>query len=242
MRKLARLPLSAGALAFLADRRAKRVSQAADPAGEAQRLWPMQDNRAFREIKDVLRQMASGYQNCMYCESGEATDIEHFWPKSQYPHKAYEWLNYLLACSNCNSNNKRDRFPVGAVGQPLLIDPTAEDPREHLDLLPLSGKYRALSPKGEHSIDVFGLGRVTLELARRDAWNGLQGLLVAYSAYRASGEDTAAADIRTVVCNHPFASLFVRMLEMASKPFAHRFLRPICLAAIQNHPELSGWL
>jgi uncharacterized protein (TIGR02646 family) len=186
--------------------------------------------------------MAPGIENCMYCEYGEANDIEHFWPKSQYPHKAYEWPNLLLACSNCNSNHKRDQFPVDAAGNSLLIDPTAEDPREHLEFLPLSGKYEAITPKGEQSILVFGLARETLERARQDAWIRLQALLIAYAVVRQAEELQSAEDIRTVVCSHPFGSLFIRMLEIATKPFADHLMNSLCLDAIRRHPEVTEWL
>jgi len=129
MKKLNRELLSAPAKAFL-DARTQQVLACADPKEEAQRLWKQQDNQSFDEVRTKLRSMATGLERCMYCEDSAATDIEHFWPKSKYPERAFSWSNYLLACSCCNSNHKREQFPLDEAGAPLLIDPTTEDPRE----------------------------------------------------------------------------------------------------------------
>lgn len=59
MKRLHRRPLSAATQAFL-EKRAGAVSRAADPRAEASRLWDLQKNLAFQEIRTILRQMASG--------------------------------------------------------------------------------------------------------------------------------------------------------------------------------------
>lgn len=59
----------------------------------------------------ALTGMAPGHQRCMYCGDSQGTDIDHFEPKSQAPLRTFDWTNYLLACSYCNSNQKRDLFP-----------------------------------------------------------------------------------------------------------------------------------
>ncbi|NJK32754.1 MAG: hypothetical protein HC927_10280 [Deltaproteobacteria bacterium] len=57
--------------------------------------WNSRRGKAWAEIKDALKSMANGIQCCMYCENTDATDIEHFFPKSSYPHWTYDWGNYL---------------------------------------------------------------------------------------------------------------------------------------------------
>ena len=128
---------------------------------EAKRRWEQKAPATFEEIRETLQAMAPGIERCMYCESSEATHIEHFWPKRRAPCRAFDWNNYLLACSACNSNHKRDRFPR-KNGRPLLINPVEEDPINHLALSP-KGKYVPITPEGEHSITVFGLDRGVLE-------------------------------------------------------------------------------
>lgn len=241
MRKLNRLPLSPETLTFIAER-TQQVLQAPDPRAEAQRLWGLQDNKALKEIRAKLEAMASGLQRCMYCEDSEGTDLEHFWPKALYPGRAFLWLNLLLACSRCNSNFKREQFPLDTSGAPLLIDPTVDEPREHLHLSPTTGKFTHRTPKGEESIQVFGLDRDLLEKGRQDAWRVLQVLLVEYDTAR-SGEDALyAEELKTTICRHPFASVFVWLLECASHPQASRLVKSPCLAVLRKYPDLKGWL
>ncbi len=240
MRKLTRRSLSSYSTDFLKRRTAKARS-AADPRTEAFRLWRFRNNKAFKEIRATLEKTASGIQHCMYCESGEAGDIEHFWPKSRYPLRAFEWTNYLLACSNCNSNHKRNQFPLDGEGLPLLLDPTVDDPREHLEFLPLTGDYVELSSKGRHSINVFRLGRETLKRSRRNAWVSLQELVVRYAAHRNLGDQPRSDDIRRTVCEYPFAGVLDRLLHLSSHPAAGEFIHQDCLDALARYPEIRDW-
>lgn len=58
---------------------------------------------------------------CSYCERFIAANlaVEHKLPKSIYPDLECDWMNFLLACANCNSN-KLDK--VGAPLQGLWPD------------------------------------------------------------------------------------------------------------------------
>jgi hypothetical protein len=114
--------------------------------------------------------MAHGAERCMYCLDNYGTDIDHFQPIAVAPLRAFDWPNHLLACSRCNSNFKRDEYPCDADGNCLLVDPSAEDPADHLLLLPSSGHYDALTPKGAATIRVFGLNRPDLVQGRRTAF------------------------------------------------------------------------
>jgi 5-methylcytosine-specific restriction endonuclease McrA len=126
----------------------KRVGEAEDAkrAAEAPRIWRLASTRAHVHVPldDILRQMAPGLGQCMYCgETG--TGIDHFEPVSRNPLRTFDWLNHLLACATCNSQAKGDAFPADAHGQPLLIDPTAEDPFDHLRLSLPFGRYEPLT-------------------------------------------------------------------------------------------------
>jgi uncharacterized protein (TIGR02646 family) len=239
MKRLQRLPLSPEALAFLRER-GEAVSRAEDSRSEAARLWSLQSNRAFREIREVLQQMASGIERCMYCEDSAATSIDHFWPKGDYPERAFDWLNYLLACSVCNSNFKRNQFPLDDLGEPQLLNPTAEDPLDHLNFTPTTGTLAAKTPKGEWSILVYGLNRTTLEIGRADAWILLEELLVRYSNALRAGNAQRAARIEHTVRNHPFAGVLASLIRIATGP-EPALLDAECLAAIQHHPEILSW-
>ncbi|WP_190214081.1 HNH endonuclease [Kitasatospora indigofera] len=99
--------------------------------------------------------------------------IDHFEPLERAPLRAFEWLNHLLSCAYCNSDVKREEYPVDANGFCLLINPTIEDPAEHLQLMLASGEYEPVngSPKGVESIRVFGLNRPDLIKGRQDAFD-----------------------------------------------------------------------
>lgn len=240
MRRLNREPLSPEALQFLAER-TQKVLAAADPGAEARRLWE-QKGRAFDEIRAALEVMASGHERCMYCEDSAGTDIEHFWPKADYPERAFTWTNYLLACSTCNSNYKREQFPVDAAGKPLLIDPSVEEPREHLSLSGRTGKLVHRTLKGEKSIEVFGLARRILEKGRRDAWGALQAFLVAYDHACSRQEWKRACDVQRIVCGHPFSSVFGWFIEAARSPAAAMLIDGHCLTVLDKYPDIPHWL
>jgi uncharacterized protein (TIGR02646 family) len=131
MKKLDRHSLSDHARKTLAKRQAL-VDNDIDPRARGHKLWRQRKNRTFEEIRRVLNLMATGRSRCMYCEDNEGTDIEHFYPRSNYTERTFLWQNYLLACSSCNSNSKRDQFPLDVAGRPIMIDPTIDDPAEHL--------------------------------------------------------------------------------------------------------------
>jgi uncharacterized protein (TIGR02646 family) len=240
MKRIQRLPLSPETLAFLR-KRSETVAVAADARAEAGRLWDFQDNKAFREIREVLRRMASGIERCMYCEDSQGAAIEHFWPRAGYPERAFDWLNYLIACSGCNSNHKRDQFPLDATGQPLLVNPAEEDPLDHLRLSPSTGIFEPQSPKGMPSIEVFGLNRATLTMGRVDAWTGLQSLLILYARSKTAGDGRWAEKIEAAVCRHPFAGVFAALLRIAEGPAADLLIAVECLQAIRSYPEIFGW-
>jgi uncharacterized protein (TIGR02646 family) len=225
---------------FLAPRTAA-VARGQDQRSEAARLWGLQDNKAFREVRQVLGRMASGLERCMYCEDSQGTAIEHFWPRSTYPERAFDWLNYLLACTLCNSNFKRDRFPLDDTGQPLLVHPIDDEPLDHLALSPSTGKFTGLTRKGEQSIPVFGLDRANLEKGRRSAWIALQALLAEYARFRRSGNAERASQIESAVRTYPFAGVFAALQRIAAGPDADLLIEARCLAALQESPEVLTW-
>lgn len=119
----------------------------------------------FQTILRVLKSMAGNRERCMYCLDSHGTDIEHFWPKTPYPERMFDWQNLLLCCTECG-RLKGERFPLSEIG-PLLIDPTAEDPWLHLDFDPTTGnivarfelRSNSWSAKGLKTVEVFHLDR-----------------------------------------------------------------------------------
>ncbi len=251
MRRLQRPPLSASAEAEL-DRLSAQVEGAADPKAKAQQLWdshPSSAKAAFQEIRQVLRQMAPGIERCMYCEDSQGTDIEHFWPKGRYPAGAFCWENYLLACSFCNSNCKREDFPLNSSDLPLLLNPASidpqDDPRHHLTFRHSTGHFNATGVKGQPSITTFDLNGARtgrrLPQGRLDAFGTLQDLTVAYARASQAGETAKAADIQGRMTRYPFSSVLLWLVETAEQPGARNVLDHDVVDAITRH-NLRSWL
>lgn len=174
----------------------------------------------------------------MYCEDSEATDIEHFYPKSTYPLNAFSWGNYLLACANCNSNYKRSQFPLDSEGGPLLINPMDEDPMEHLDLSLSTGKFVPVTKKGKESIRVFGLDRQVLETGRKDAWAIFCALALRYANLDRNTALEEAEGLLSALKNQSFScvSLYVRAYHTSGNLSV---IAPSeVIEALQNNPEL----
>lgn len=120
----------------------------------------------MKTVIGVLLRMAGARERCMYCVDSHGSDIEHFWPKNAYPTRAFVWSNMLLCCTECG-RFKGDRFPLLRTGQPSLVDPSAEDPWDHLDFDPDTGNLTARydvasgtpSAKGECTVQLLQLDR-----------------------------------------------------------------------------------
>lgn len=131
----------------------------------------------------------------MYCGDNQGTDVDHFEPIALAPLRTFDWPNHMLACSLCNSHYKRHLFPYDEEGRALLVDPTVEEPLNHLHLVRGTGQYIALSPQGEASIDVFRLNRGSLVKGRLDAYVTAMPFLAQWRAATDKGRTQRACDI-----------------------------------------------
>jgi hypothetical protein len=170
-----------------------------------------------------------------------------FLAKVNVSSKSFSWSNYLLACSHCNSNHKRTKFPL-VDGKPALLDPTSEDPDDapsrHLRLLPSNGRYQPIGPKGVPSIEVFDLngderGRKLPE-GRRDTFYKLQVLVIAYDNFVRNDNDAMAHNIKRAIINEPFAGVLAFMLDLARQVNDDKTLLPGVAQAIRRH-RVAGW-
>ncbi len=122
----------------------------------------------LRSVLGTLQGMTGDRQRCMYCLDSHGSDIEHFWPKSLFSERMFLWPNLLLCCTECG-RIKGNRFPL-AAGQPMLIDPTAEEPWHHLDFDPTTGNVVARFDANANDWSAKGLRTVeVLQLDRREA-------------------------------------------------------------------------
>jgi uncharacterized protein (TIGR02646 family) len=243
MRRIHRQTLSQETISALQEL-TDMVKSDADPKDCAKSKWSSKPVGPFKEIRAVLEAMASGRARCMYCEDSSGTDIEHFRPKAQYPDFAFVWENYLLACSHCNSNLKRNQFPLDTSHEPLLIDPTVEDPIEHLEFSPGTGLFADLTPKGTESIRVFGLNDQAharrLPNGRRQAYAAIKALLKQYDEHLSS--DPGGADVsRDAILENSFSTVLHWMVRIAASHAGVKVLGADIVALIHKH-EVASWL
>lgn len=211
-------------------------------AKAARALWEKSGTRTrvYRPLKHILQQMALGLEQCMYCGADLGTDVDHFDPIARNPLRAFDWLNHLLACGPCNSNHKRDRFPIDADGQPLLINPTTEDPFEHLTLSLSTDVYHPLSDKGTATIDVCGLNRSQLMDGRRRARSVVAFCLRAWAATDRAGRDARLAEAAQMIREQPFGDVCQAMLRQAAAPGAEVIFSDAKVAGLQ--PDMLAYL
>lgn len=172
MKKINRLPLAPELTDYLNTISTEVSQKITNNTLDIAKTWSSKSrSQEFSTIKKQLYSMAYGHRLCMYCESSHGTDIEHFFPKKQYPTKAFEWDNYLIACSYCNSNLKRERFPLDPNNNPLLIDPSKDDPSTHLKLSLNTGLFFGITERGLSSIEVFDLNDTRFSESGRDLTN-----------------------------------------------------------------------
>ncbi|GAA3577327.1 hypothetical protein GCM10022419_068180 [Nonomuraea rosea] len=156
----------------------------------------------------------------MYCSDSRGTDVDHFEPIKLSPFRTFDWMNHLLACSSCNSNAKRDLYPVDSVGAPLLIDPTVDDPFDHLRLILSTGAYRWNTSKGQATIEVFQLNRADLRRGRELAFPRCQAMLRDYLRLQGSGKGRDALKMLNALQEQPFADVLHAMYRTMTIPGA----------------------
>ena len=137
---------------------------------------------------------------CCYCESkvrhtGPGT-IDHYRPKAAsqqqagapytrpgYYWLAYDWQNLLFECVACNQSYKRSLFPLRDDSrralshlhplnqeQPLLIDPTLEDPGAFISFREEYAFAVGANDRGLATIDVLGLNDREELVEQRRQW------------------------------------------------------------------------
>lgn len=136
------------------------------------------DIDGYQVARDALYQCQFG--KCCYCEQSferKHRPVEHFRPKSIYWWLSWTWENLFFCCEICNEY-KSDRFPLRRVPRliaeqtppgrekPMLIDPTLENPMDHLRFAPFSGRWLLIprngSVRGAEVIQICRLNRPDL--------------------------------------------------------------------------------
>lgn len=116
---------------------------------------------------------------CAYCESeikSPTGHIEHFFPRSKFPKKIFDWDNLLFSCDAKDTCGKRkDSTATGNYNPAVLIKPDVDEPDDYLRFLS-NGKVVARKElagaqldRAEETIRVFNLNAAKLEGKRRRA-------------------------------------------------------------------------
>lgn len=125
---------------------------------EKQRVW----DEPY--IKQALLDMSHG--KCCYCECNVVEEckyfeVEHFHGKKKYPDEVVDWDNLLPSCKRCNVR----KHEHDTKAEPI-VDPSKEDPREHLSLFRCA-IFRPKNDKGRNTIDVLDLNDLDRLAAKR---------------------------------------------------------------------------
>ncbi len=174
-------------------------------------------DRTFKAIKKELKEMCPGQVRCHYCEDSAPDEVEHFYPKDLYPEFCFSWDNYLYSCGPCNGSYKRHKFKIFASsdkavtdvtrahkapitpptpGTPVLIDPSADDPMEYMELdLSQTFLFIVSAPSGtqkyeraSYTIELLGLNsRDDLAYARNSAFGSFRARLREYVEKKEAG-------------------------------------------------------
>ncbi len=184
MRKLrARPPLAKSTYQKLRDE-TKLILKAPNPVKKASETWSNVRRRGWfsRDVISVLKQIAGGGEPCMYCDSNESAELEHYKPKSLFARLTFVWQNFLWICGVCN-NYKGDRFPpVTEPGGKILNPLSAHDhPWNYMYLDEfghLNEKWRVeiddLDPRAKSTIEILKLNREALVTRRRSRMKELK--------------------------------------------------------------------
>ncbi|MFJ4190360.1 HNH endonuclease [Kitasatospora sp. NPDC089509] len=189
-------------------------------------MWDRSSVRrdVYPPIREALEEMSPGLDCCMYCGNHMADTVDHFVPKSRCALRTFYWPNLLLACSTCNSRFKGSKHRSDGLVGSLLIDPTRENPFDHLDLGLTSGIYRPVegSPKGSWTIEVLGLNAGKRPRARSSAWLNLPDDLMGWADARSSGDLKGMKRKLYRMLNQPFADVCFAALHKAATEEAHQ--------------------
>ena len=173
-----------------------RMQAAVDAGARIVQIWKAQrQTPTMRRVAQVLAEVAGLRERCMYCEDSRGTDIEHFRPKTLYPAYVFRWHNFLWICAGCN-RSKSSRFPCDDIGQPLLLDPTVDEPWDYLFFDPDTGEIAARwdsttgveSPKGLAMLEVISsLRHQAVTEGRRRVYQRLKKAVLSFLTQSADG-------------------------------------------------------
>ena len=129
----------------------------------------------WRLFAELLENLFGGL--CAYCEERCKGEVEHFLPKSLYPHLVYYWSNWLFSCHDCN-NSKGKKWPELGYVDPCAFSKGSR-PEVFFsfdtttgEVLPRDGLSPLQHQKAENTIYDLGLND-RHHLKKRKEWVGM---------------------------------------------------------------------
>lgn len=194
------------------------------------------------DVRQILK--SAQRWKCCFCESKiedvSYGEVEHFRPKAAWRQSkdaklkrpgyywlAYTWDNLLWSCKMCNGSYKKNLFPLedpavrNCVGRtvanetPLLIDPSACNPRDHIRFK--LDKAVGITGVGRVTIDSLGLNREKLVESRRERLQYLVAVWENIEMARDLGrENNVTSGLRTleraVLPQAPYSSMAIDLI------------------------------
>lgn len=214
--------------------RRTRIIQAADDSKIAStKAWSNFRGSHRATVREALERMTTGLSRCMYCEDSAGSHIDHFEPKVRNPQRTFDWSNLLLACAHCNSNYKRDKYPVDG-DRPLLLNPCVDNPLEHFGFSPSTGLLVANSVEAKWTLEVFALNRDVLVKGRKAAATTLKHIVPIYAKACENADRLVMEEITQAVSSYPFRAVFA-FLALGGPSVSSAYLQHVA-----EHPELSA--
>ena len=120
---------------------------------------------------------------CWYCERqcqldsenvGRSPTVDHFRPRSIFPHLVYSWENWVFSCHRCNVDSKQDKWPDTGYVEPCA-EVSDERPENYFDydantgeIVPRKGLSTTARGKSSNTIDDLGLNLLDVIYYRLD--------------------------------------------------------------------------
>jgi uncharacterized protein (TIGR02646 family) len=224
---------------YLQDRSvAARTFKPHDP-----RIDPAWSSFLRTKARERVSAALDGYthRKCAYCEQVAAKDIEHFWPKTEYPARMFSWDNFLRGCKNCN-NAKRDHFPLNDRGERLLMDPCQDEPLDYFVWDSMTGSAGVVqdpprAARGRATIDLFQLNQEPVRDERR-----IKSLIVLFLLARVVEQEPPDPETKErlreeLLPHRPWLGI-IRQLILRPEDR----VRPLVERALAKVPEIRVWV
>ena len=125
--------------------------------------------RAFRPFvrADFVRQCAYCLMTETFASGEENFELDHFRPRSRFPHLVNEFLNIYYSCHPCN-HTKLDHWPpeeLEARGI-RIVDLCTDEFQTHFSVQE-TGEWAGKTSSGSYTIDLLRLNRTNLVQLRK---------------------------------------------------------------------------